>query len=305
MLFRAITTSIFILLLTELAAGQTDTVRVETDLVYFPVNVSNREGKFIIGLNESDFTIFENGEKQEIAFFRAVNEPVTLMLLLDRSGSMVPHYKRVAEAANEFIRQLRPDDKILVATFANTTDLVAGPVAVSELRKNINIVAHRDDNITLLYDGVDFGLNKLKKAAGRKVMVLFSDGVGSGIFASENENLKYAEESGVAVYTIRFPPVFAAKTTKNTEIYDTVEKKSFHFMQELANRSGGRSFQIENIPDLATAFTKIALEVSGQYTLGYYPIKPGKDGERRQIRVTVDVPNAAVRSRREVVFKKK
>ena len=297
---------IFLLLTFSLSVfSQDDTIRVDTDLVTLPVNVIDRDGKFITGLNEKNFTIYEDSEQQKVEFFRSVDAPITLMVLLDISGSMVPHYQELAAAADEFVKQLKPDDTILVATFADNPRLIVGPTAVREIDKGIRIYANPEDKNTMLYDGIEFGFKKLKKVTGRKMIVLFSDGIGEGLFASAKENLQDADESDTLVYTIRFQPQFFGKDKGSIKRFEKAKAKSLQFMNDLADRSGGRSFQIDDISDLSMTFTRIALEISGQYTLGYYPKKTGKEGERRKIRVEVDVPNAAVRSRSEVVFKKK
>jgi hypothetical protein len=302
---RTLLISILLVTLSLTAFGQDDSIRVDTDLVTLPANVVDRDGKFIIGLDQNKFHVFEDGIEQEIEFFRSVDAPVTVMLLLDISGSMVPHYKQLADAAYAFVDQLRPDDTLFVATFADYPDLVVGPVLVKEMRKNIKIHAHPDAKTTMLFDGVEFGFKKLKKITGRKLIILFSDGIGKGIYSSSKENLQDAEKSDTLVYTIRFAPQFSEKDKGSRKRIEKAKIDSLQYMNDLARLSGARSYQIEDISGLSNTFTQIALEISGQYTLGYYPTEPGKDGERRKINVTVDVPNAAVRSRSEVVYKKK
>ncbi|MGI9066270.1 MAG: VWA domain-containing protein [Pyrinomonadaceae bacterium] len=74
------------------------------------------------------------------------------------------------------------------------------------------------------------------------------------------------------------------------------------YLRELSERTGARSYQADSIQNLATAFANIAEELRRQYSLGYYPKSPAQAGERRQIRVRVNQPNLAVRTRDSYVF---
>ena len=200
------------------------------------------------------------------------------------------------------------------------------------------------DSFTTTFDAVEKGIKYLKRFSGRKAIVLFSDGELYGIHASAKSNLRDAEEQEALIYTIRFgeypthqpgysianlprrqSPGFIGDRNRSgdSEIItksdlDMLGKSSVlskkdkakliekvnAYMIGLADRTGGRNFQVDQINDLESAFSSVAGELGEQYLIGYSPTKEGKDGERRRITVKVNIPNVAVRSRNEVIYKK-
>lgn len=287
------------------AYAQDEIIRVDTNLVTVPVTVLDRDGRYVSNLKKEDFQIFENSVEQEIDLFETVEHPITVLLLLDISGSMTPHLTELTKAANAFARQLRPNDQITAATFADNFYLLFKPTKVIDLRKGIKIQQRMGDSYTRLYDAVHDALKMMKKIRGRKAIVLFSDGGGDGTFASVKDNFRNAEEGESLIYSIQFdnfltvPPSHANKE----EFYKAIEEAK-NYMQDLAKITGGRLYQIKDIVDLEKTFGLITDELRQQYNLGYYPITEGKKGERRQIKVKVKIPNLAVRARESYVINK-
>ncbi len=278
--------------------SQDDVIRVDTNLVTVPVTVLDREGRYITNLKKEDFQIFEDGIKQETVSFDSVEQSFTVFLLLDVSGSMSYHLAELTQAANALVRQLRPDDQVSAASFANDLYILLKPTKVSELRKDIKIQQRPGDSYTRIYDAIDDALKQMKKIRGRKAIVLFSDGAGDGIFSSAKDNFRNAEENETLIYTVQFNtfPSVPHPVTNKKKFYESIEEAN-KYMLDLARITGGRPYQIEKIADLEKTFELIAKELSQQYSLGYYPKQPGKKGERRQIKVKVTVPNTAVRAR--------
>src|SRR6185369_13455565 len=100
----------------EIEAG--DVVRVDTTLVTLPVSVSDRDGKYIPNLRKEDFRLWEEGAEQNIAFFSSVDKPFSVVLMLDTSGSTRSRIGDIQDAAITFVNQLRPDDEVMVVSFA-------------------------------------------------------------------------------------------------------------------------------------------------------------------------------------------
>src|SRR5207237_8039247 len=94
--------------------GEGDVVKVDTSLVTVPVSVLDRDGRFVPNLKREDFSIFENGVEQSIAYFEPAEKPFTVALLLDTSASTHFHLDEIREAAIAFAKQLRPQDRVLV-----------------------------------------------------------------------------------------------------------------------------------------------------------------------------------------------
>src|SRR6266850_3975359 len=94
-----------------------DVVRVDTTLVTVPVSVLDRQGRFVPNLRREDFSVFENGIEQPIAYFEPAEKPFTVALILDTSASTHFHLWEIKEAAIAFAKQLRPQDRVLVVSF--------------------------------------------------------------------------------------------------------------------------------------------------------------------------------------------
>ena len=284
--------------------GQGETIRIKTDLVSVPVTVTDRQGRYISTLQKDNFEVFEDGIHQEITLFDAVDEPFTVLILLDRSGSMSFHLQELAKAASIFVGQLRRNDTVMAATFADYVDVLFEPTKVSELKVPAKIRQRADDKYTRIYDAVAFALKRMRKIPGRKAILVFSDGQGDGLYASANETLRSAEEGDALIYTIQYDTSQTiSPANRNKEKTAKLLQKASEYMEGLASKTGGKSYKIENITDLAATFRLIADEIGRQYRLGYYPSRLPSTGERRRIRVKVNVPDVAVHSKGEVVFK--
>ena len=286
--------------------AQEDVIKVDTNLVSIPVSVTDRDGRFVPGLKKEDFRIFENSIEQDLLFFAESEEPFTVLVLLDRSGSMSYRMEDLAGAANAFMGQLRPRDTVFAASFADSVTEILAKTRVSEIRNGIRIHQRRDESNTFIFDAVDNALGKLAKVRGRKALIIFSDGAGNGLSASAKSNIRDAEEGEALIYTIRFD-TFSSGPPKggNKKAWFDAERVATNYMTDLAAKTGGRSFRVETIANLAETFRTVAEELGRVYTVGYSAEDQGRNNERRKITVKVNIPNVAVRSRNEVVFKKK
>jgi Ca-activated chloride channel homolog len=265
-----------------------DVVRVDTNLVTIPAMVMDRDGRYVTNLGKEDFQIFEEGVEQEIAFFAPVEKPFTILFLLDTSGSMFYWLKDMARSANAFFDQLRPDDQIIVATFNDHVEVLNKGEKVKNIREeHIKFRLKLGGRETRIYDAVDDALKRMRKVEGRKAIVLFSDGYGRGVSSSAKSNLRMAEELDVLIYTLTpFP-----------------SDESSKYMRDLAQITGGRSYELQGTSDLATTFGFVADELRRQYSLGYYPKQQLRADERREVKVKVRLPGLSVRARDSYIVK--
>src|SRR5712664_2871413 len=156
---------------------ESDVVRVSTNLITVPAQVIDRSGRNIANLRKEDFQIYENGVEQELSYFGSVEQPFTVALLLDVSGSTQTQLQAIRAAANAFISRLRPNDQLLIVSFDGKINFLTDAVKITELRKRKFRLDAVNDG-TLLYDTLDVVLNqKLKAIPGRKAIVLLTDGV--------------------------------------------------------------------------------------------------------------------------------
>jgi VWFA-related protein len=292
---------------------ENDIVRVSTNLITVPAEVLDRNGRYIGNLQKNDFRVFENGVEQQLAYFAAVEQPFTVALLLDVSGSTQSQLQAIRTAANTFIKRLRPNDRLLLVSFDGKINVLTEAVTLSELRKKkIQLDAVNDG--TLLYDTVGFVLNRrLAGIQGRKAIVLMTDGVDSGSkVASLKQNLRDAEESNVVIYTVQYNtlPQLPERLSQivNLKAREHVRTRMIkeygvgsNYLQFLADKTGGRLYKTESITDLPQAFSAITDELGRQYSLGYYPKGQVQPGEKRDIRVRTRLPNLIVRARESYV----
>ncbi|MEQ1605810.1 MAG: VWA domain-containing protein [Pyrinomonadaceae bacterium] len=332
------------LILARFANAQDEKIKVESELVRVPVSVIDRDGRFVSNVAKEKFSVFEGGVIQDISFFEPTETPITVMLLADVSGSMDPYMAQIGRALDVFIRQLRPEDTVIVATFDDWAkiDIRVDPIQKKDYKApkppNPKRGAPSWPNWTMTSDAVDEAIKLMKNIKGRRAIILFGDGDPSGRYATPETNLRDAEEQEAIIYTIRYgqyPPACVrdgheslaplssserlgadgiitkpdmaimgkACWVRKNDIPKLIQIVDKH-MNGLAEKTGGRAYQIEAVSSLAETFSKIVSELGQTYTIGYEPKIPPKAGERRKITAKVDIPNVAVRSRNEVVYSK-
>ncbi len=315
--------------LEEVEAG--DVIRVNTTLVTLPVSVTDRDGRYIPTLRKENFRVWEDGVEQQVAFFASVDKPFSLVLMIDTSGSTRFKIEDIQDAAIAFINQLRPDDRVMVVSFDDQVRVLSD--FTGDRRRLYSAIRRTETgNGTKLYDAVDMVINQqLSHISGRKAIVLFTDGVDTtSSRASYASNVRDAEELDALIYPVQYDtyrdvnsggsggvvvptsPVDiliqilggrrsgrgsrpAGSSRSDYELAD-------RYLGELAHRTGARKYQADDIRNLSYAFANIADELRRQYSLGYYPTRPPQPGERRQVRVRVNQPNLAVRTRESYVF---
>jgi VWFA-related protein len=181
-----------------------ETVKIETNLVTVPVIVSDHSDKYIADLKQEEFTVYEDGVKQEISFFETVTTPFHVVLLLDTSASTQEKLGQIQQAAIAFTTQLQTADRVKVISFDDqirdlcdfTSDRAVLQWAIRDTRPGHG---------TKLYDAMRAGLNALQRIKGRKAIVIFTDGVDS--FSDRetyDRNVRMIEEAGIILYPIRY-----------------------------------------------------------------------------------------------------
>lgn len=312
-----------------------EVIKIETNLVTIPVAVLDRDGRFVSGLQQNDFQIFEDGVQQKIEYFASVEQPFTVVLLLDVSNSTQFKINEIQNAAITFVNQLRQNDRVMVISFDEKIHVLAQPTNNRAVLQN----AIRQINFgggTSLYEAVDYTLKQeLRRIEGRKAIVLFTDGVDTtSRRATFQSTVKDAEEIDAMIYPIRFDTTGFANggstgggnpsprrsgggsvlgqilgailTGGNVQIgggggSQGDYQRGLRYLEELASVSGGRKFEAQTTHNLDAAFSGIAEELRRQYALGYYPESEGQAGQRKQIKVRVNRGNAVVRAKNSYI----
>jgi len=290
-----------------------EVLHIETTLITVPVSVLDRTGRFMADLQQGDFRIYENGVEQPIAYFASVEQPFTVVLLLDISGSTAVHLKNIQEAAITFIDKLRPHDNVIVAAFDDRVQVLKKAINDRDaLREAIRRT--QPGGGTRLYDMVDVLFKRvMKRIPGRKAIILFTDGWDTSSSATFKSNIRDVEETDVLIYPIMYPIMYDARQsfddksdyfgkTTSIEWNGTNVKLGENYLSKLASKTGGRFYRVEKIKDISQSFASIAEELRRQYSLGYYLKALVKSGERRRIKVRVNRKNVAVKAREGYVY---
>lgn len=181
-----------------------ETLKTDTDLVTVPVTATDRGGIYITDLRQEEFNITEDGVQQQIAFFGKVAAPFHVVLMLDTSSSTQDKLKQIQNAANAFVQQLQPADRVKVISFDDSVK------DLNEFTNNRSVLSKaiydtRAGQGTKVYDAVEFALNTIRKIRGRKAIVIFTDGMDwHSDTASFDGTLRWLDEEGVVVYPIRY-----------------------------------------------------------------------------------------------------
>jgi hypothetical protein len=185
-------------------APDPDAIKIDTEVVSVPVIASDRNDIYVPDLKREEFTLFEDGIKQEIVFFAPVKEPFNVVLMLDTSGSTQEKLRLIQSAAKEFVAQLQPQDRIRIISFDDEIhDLSEFTNDRAALRNAIDRT--QSGKSTKMYDAMKYALNVLTRVKGRKAIVLFSDGVDSYSDSTRyDDNIAQLEEAGVIIYPIRY-----------------------------------------------------------------------------------------------------
>jgi VWFA-related protein len=319
---------------TDVVEDDDEVIKIETNLVTMPVSVLDRSGRFISGLKQKDFHIFENNMEQKIEYFASVEQPFTVVLMIDVSPSTKFQIDEIHNAAITFVNQLRRDDKVAVIAFDQRVHVLAAPTNNRIVLENAIMQAQFGSG-TSLYDAVDDVINRqLRLIEGRKAVVLFTDGVNTtSRRATYESTVRETEEIDALFYPIRYDTFLDMQSGNggggggtnypqqpSSDVLGGILGAIFRggnvqigsnrrvggssradyetgrrYLEDIARNSGGRLFEADN--DLNVAFTGIAEELRRQYTIGYYPEAAGQKGERRQIRVRVQRPNLVVRAK--------
>jgi len=267
------------------------TIRSEVSLVNINFNALDKKGKPVNGLKEEDFQIFENGVPQEIEFFSETGKSedviLTIALIIDTSGSVKDILRHEVATASEFFREiLRPDkDLALIMQFDSEVNLVQD--YTQDLNKlEYALKSLKAGNNTSLYDAVYLASEeKLRYEAGRKVMVVISDGEDTSSLVSKEEAIEAAQKSDALIFGIG--------------VRDRRSMSNFGDLKRFSEQTGGEFFSPRaQFQEIQKAFRSIGSAIQGQYSLAYSSTDKRKDGKFRAIEIRCKKRDVRIRARR-------
>ena len=244
---------------------------VDVQVVELYTTVLDAAGRPVLGLEQSDFEVFEDEVKQKIQRFEAVaNQPFKAGILFDNSASMRPLLDYARVAALTFFREaLTPRDQAAIITFNRLPRLaVAWTNDLRLLGGGLAGVTAEGD--TALYDSIMFGLYYLAGVKGQRALLLLSDGKDEASRFDYDETLDYARRAGVAIYVI------------GLHLEDQGVRSK---LSRLADETGGRSFFLSDLTKLTTIYSLIQEELRAQYLLTYQSSQTNADDSFRAITV--------------------
>jgi Ca-activated chloride channel family protein len=270
--------------------------RAGVELVSLNVTVVDSQGRYVTDLDQGDFSVFEDGSKQDLSFFNHTNLPIALSLLIDSSASMEQRMEHAQEAAIGFAKKIRAQDLAQVVDFDSRVEIKLGFTnKVGELETAIRTTSAGGS--TALHNAVYISLKELAKVKAknpdeirRQAIVVLSDGEDTSSLVSFEEVLELAKRSETAIYTIGLQP-------RETSALRGFREAEF-VLRQLAQETGGRAFFAQKIEDLKDVYSQIADELSSQYSMGYASKNPKRDGTFRRLVVQVNRPNTTARTKR-------
>ena len=260
------------------------------------LNVTVMDGaKYVTGLEQSDFDVFEDGVKQNLSFFSHVQQPIALAILLDTSNSMEDKLATAQEAASGFVRRMKKDDVMEVIEFNSqvripqpfTSDMNALERAIRQTTVN---------GSTSLYNALYVSLKELKNERAksseeirRQAIIVLSDGDDTSSVIEYEDVLELAKRSETAIYAIGL---------RQQETGRPKFKEAEFVLRQLSQETGGRVFFPTTIAELPKIYEQISEELASQYNMAYSSKNPMRNGAWRRIDVRVNKQGLAARSRR-------
>ncbi len=273
--------------------AQQGTFKVSTNTVALYATVTDADKRLVADLVEEDFEIYDNGKLQAITSFSNQPLPITVVVMMDTSGSMTLALDLVKAAAEQFLLRLLPEDQGMVGAFNDKIEF--HPDAFTGNRDRL-IRALKDLDFgypTRLYDAVDESMTQLKGIPGRKVVLVFTDGADSASRADSGGVTNRARLEDVMIYSVGLENVYFNGQQKTRSAPDRGLKR-------MSEETGGGFFLLKKTDDLGPTFTRVAQELHSQYVLGFTP--QALDGKVHKIDVKIkQKPSMTARARKSYV----
>lgn len=251
--------------------------KVDVDMVFVKVSVTDPLNRYVTGLENEHFKVYEDNIEQTISHFNQEAAPISAGIIFDVSASMKDNnnIRKAKNAITRFLQSGNPVDEYFLITFNNKTNLALSFTDQSSSLES-EAAFQRAGGTTALYDAVYMGLDQIKRGAHeKKALIVISDGEDNSSRYTSTEIREFAKEMDVQVYAIgQIGPL----GTGSSEL------------QRIVNISGGRAFFPNNFNELDYYIDLIHAELRSQYVLGYMPTNKAHDGKWRRIRIKLDAP---------------
>jgi Ca-activated chloride channel family protein len=277
----------------EAEVSPDDIVRVRTDLVTVPTSVTDSHGRRVSGLEQSDFSVRDNGRAVALSYFAVGTEHVALAFALDASGSIRQVVAGQRDAALQLFSRFGRGSRVAVLHFGEKAELAVPFTTDTDKAQPAFTAQWPASRRTAIFDGVSTTLRAFaagkSNAVERRILILISDGLDTASTARASEVIWEAQAYNVSIYVIHLP----LYTPIDGRLMVRPASKGF---RDLADKTGGRYFLIGNVksaldptttPDLAPVFRAIEEDLQGQYVLGYYTDDAARDTGLHRIEISL------------------
>jgi Ca-activated chloride channel family protein len=257
------------------------------------VTVMDRTGRLVPDLQREDFEVYDNGRLQKLTLFENKNTPITVVVMLDTSGSMTLILDRVKAAAEQFLIRLLPEDTGRVGAFNDKIEFHPEDAFTSDRDLLVRSLKELDFGYpTRLWDAVDETIRRLDGVQGRKVALVFTDGADTASRRDLDDVMQQARAKEIMVYSIGL----------ETEIFNGQRRQRSspdRGLKKLSEETGGGFFLLEKEDELGPTFTRVAQELHSQYVLGFSPA--ALDGKVHKLEVKIRKPGMDPRARKSYI----
>lgn len=278
-------------------------IRIDTEIVTLTATVTDKNGRYRADLKQGDFTVYEDGARQELAYFNKGDRvPMSLGIIFDTSGSMEDKIDGVRHAVEHFVKSVATGDEIFLVRFSDDAEIVQD---FTDDRGRIlrAVESLNPRGSTVLYDAIALGLQKVSQGKHKKrALLLLTDGNDNVSSIDLQVALSLARKAEVIVYALGIGHGERGNVHLGIpgQLKDTVDMR---VLRSFAEVTGGNAYFLENAHEggrdrINEAAEEVAAELKQQYTLGYYPTNQKRDGGFRQIAVEVKDKSLRVRTKR-------
>jgi VWFA-related protein len=260
-------------------------IRVDSTLVLIPVTVTDPMNRFVTGLEKENFKLTEDKQPQEITQFSSEDAPLSVGVVFDCSGSMGHKLDKSRQAVAQFFKLANPEDEFFLVQFNDSANLIQPFTRNLEEIQN-KLAFTQSKGRTALLDAVYMAVHEMKKGKNpRKALLLISDGGDNSSRYTETEIKNLVKEADVQIYAIGIYESGGARAR-------TPEENSGPaLLTEIAEQTGGRQYQVDDLNELPDVAAKIGVELRNQYILGYSPKNLTRDGKYRRVQVRLVQPH--------------
>lgn len=305
----------------NVSAQDDDVIKVDSSIVRLNVGVADAKGQPIKNLSKENFTVYEDGVKQDILSFEPTVAPFSVVMILDMSGSTLGFRETIRQSAFRFVDALAPEDRVAVIEFYDKVNL-RNDFTTDRKKIGNSIIAANGRGKTQLYKALNFALGKLAgEGKRRKAIIVLTDGVDTAARDKDrdllekvkepeiatalkpetsevlNSVLNRADAQGVTVYPLALPTGDPFKLADPTPIQIAMFSAARSRLEILANRTGGTLNTINRLEEMGRLYAAVAADLRALYTVEYQPLNAKRDGKWREIKIEVNNPELISRTR--------